>query len=100
MNMNKMLQQAQKIQKDMEKQQKELESKVFSEKSNGIEINSYGTKKIESIRIDPEIIDLEDIEMFEDLMRVAINKVNEKIDTETESKMSKFTQGMGGGFPF
>ena len=57
-----------------------------------------GNKKIESIKINLDSIESDDIEVLEDLVLVAINETMEKIDKETEEKMGKYTKGMPGLF--
>lgn len=104
MNMGKMLAQAQKMQRDMQNAQEEIEKTVFEENfQNAITIEAYGSKKIKSVKIDKDIIDLDDIEMLEDTLASTLNKLMNKIDKETETKMAKYSKGlggMGGGFPF
>lgn len=100
MNMNKMLQQAQKMQKNMEKEQAEIESSVFSESfQNLLTIEAYGSKKIKNIKIEKDLVDIDDLEMLEDTLSSTLNKLMNQIDKETEKKMSKYSS-MGGNFPF
>jgi len=96
MDMNMLMQQAQKMQRNLEKAKKEVEEKLFSFDSNGgaIKIDIYGSKKVEKITIDKDIIDPEDKEMLEDMIKVAINEALEKIDAEMEKVMSSATGGM------
>lgn len=75
MNMNALMQQAQKMQREMEKAQKNLEAKEFEVVSagGGIKVIITGAKEIKSIDIDKEIIDPEDKDMLQDMIVVAIN---------------------------
>lgn len=75
MNMNALMQQAQKMQREMEKAQRELEAKEFEVISagGGIKVIITGAKEIKSIDIDKEIIDPEDKDMLQDMIVVAIN---------------------------
>lgn len=101
MNMNKMLQQAQKMQRDMQNAQNEIEQTVFSESfQDALTIEAYGSKKVKSIKIDKDIVDLDDLEMLEDTIASTFNKLMNQIDAHSEKTMSKFSKGMGGGFPF
>ena len=96
MNINAWMQQAQKMQKDMEKAQKQLESTLFEVESSGgaIKISIYGSRKIEKIDIDKDAIDPEDKEMLEDMLKIAINEAMEKIDNEQAKIQAKMTSGM------
>lgn len=101
MNMNKMLQQAQKMQKEMEKEQNIIEETLFSNEINGaIKIDMLGNKRIQEIKINPEFIDVDDVEMLEDTIVSLVNKTLVEIETTTEEKMAKYTKGMGSGLPF
>ena len=75
MNMNALMQQAQKMQREMEKAQKNLEAKEFEVVSagGGIKVIITGAKEIKSIDIDKEIINPEDKDMLQDMIVVAIN---------------------------
>lgn len=75
MNMNALMQQAQKMQREMEKAQRDLEAKEFEVISagGGIKVIITGAKEIKSIDIDKEIIDPEDKDMLQDMIVVAIN---------------------------
>ena len=96
MNINALMQQAQKMQKDMEKAQKQLESTLFEVEYAGgaIKISIYGSRKIEKIDIDKDAIDPEDKEMLEDMLKIAINEAMEKIDNEQAKIQAKMTSGM------
>lgn len=96
MNINALMQQAQKMQKDMEKAQKQLESTLFEVESAGgaIKISIYGSRKIEKIDIDKDAIDPEDKEMLEDMLKIAVNEAMEKIDNEQAKIQAKMTSGM------
>ena len=69
MNINLLMQQAQKMQKEMAKAQKELNEKLFELDSSGgaVHLSIYGNRKIEKITIDPEAIDPEEKEMLEEM---------------------------------
>jgi len=99
-NMNNMMKQAQKLQKQMEDMQKEIEAKEFEASVGGgaIVVKANGKKEILSISIKPEVVDPDDVEMIEDLVLSAVNEVLKKADEETSSKMGKLTGGMGGLF--
>ena len=98
MNIQAMMKQAQKLQKDMMEAKKEIDETVFESTKSFVTIKAKGNKKIESIKIDIEEIGKDEIEVVEDLILVTLNELMEKIDAETEQKMGKYTQGMPGLF--
>lgn len=98
MNIQAMMKQAQKLQKDMMNAKKEIDETEFECTKSFLTVKAMGNKKITSIKIDMESISKDEIEMVEDLVLVAINELMDKIDKETEKKMGKYTQGMPGLF--
>ncbi|MCF0134387.1 MAG: YbaB/EbfC family nucleoid-associated protein [Blautia sp.] len=104
-NMNNLMKQAQKMQKQMEENQKALEEKVFTASAGGgaVEVEISGKREILKVKLDEEVVDPEDIEMLEDLIVAAANEALRMVEEETSSSMAKFTGGLGGlggGFPF
>ena len=73
MNMQAMMQQAQKIQKDMLKAKKEIEEKTYTDTESFVTVEMKGTKEITKVNIDMESLDKDDIEMLQDLICVAVN---------------------------
>ena len=100
-NMANLMKQAQKMQRQMEEQAKELESKEFTATAGGgaVEATVSGTKKLLKVKLDEEVVDPDDIEMLEDLIVAAINEARDQVEEATSSSMSKLTGGMGGGIP-
>ena len=98
MNIQAMMKQAQKLQKDMMNAKKEIDETEFECTKSFVTVKAMGNKKIKSIKIDMESISKDEVEMVEDLMLVAFNELMDKIDKETEKKMGKYTQGMPGLF--
>ncbi len=94
-NMNNLMKQAQRMQRQMEEQQKELETKEFSAKAGGgaVEAVVTGGKVLKSITIAPEAADPEDVEMLQDMILAAVNEALKQADEAGESIMGK----MGGG---
>ena len=90
MNMQAMMQQAQKLQKDMLKAKGEVEEKTFTATQSLVTVEMKGTKEISSIRIETESLDKEDIEALEDMLMIAVNENIKNINKETESKLGKF----------
>ena len=91
MNMNALMQQAQKMQREMEKAQKELEAKVFEVVSGGggVKVTIKGTKEILSIEIDNDMIDIEEKEMLQDMIVVAVNEAISKVVAEEQAIVAK-----------
>lgn len=103
-NMQALMKQAQKMQENMAKKQAELNEQTFTASAGGgmVTATVYGTKKLESVKIDPQCVDPDDVEMLEDLIVAATNEALRKVEQESTSMMSKLTggMGMGGGLPF
>ena len=104
-NMNNLMKQAQKMQRQMEESQKALEEKEYTAAAGGgaVEVTVSGKKEIVKIRLAEEVVDPDDIEMLEDLVMAATNEALRKMEEESAAMMSKLTGGMGGlggGFPF
>lgn len=97
-NMNNLMKQAQKMQKQMEENQKALEEKVFTATSGGgaVEVSMTGKKVLTSVKIAEEAMDPDDVEMLEDMVMAAVNEVIRKVEDETAAVMSKLTGGIGG----
>ena len=98
MNIQAMMKQAQKLQKEMMETKKIIDETVFTGESSFVKVNVYGNKKIQEIMIEEKDLSSDDIEMLQDMIVVAINDAMNKIDKETENKMGKYTQGMPGLF--
>ncbi len=91
-NMNQLLKQAKQMQTDMMKSQEEIEAKEFEVTSGGgaVTIVMNGKKIIKSIKIKPEVVDPDDVEMLEDLILTAISEGNQKADKIVEAEMGKY----------
>ncbi len=94
MNMNMLMQQAQKMQRDIEKVKAEFDNKEFNYSAAGgaIEIVIKGNKKLSSIKIDESL--LEDKEMLEDCIKAALDGAIDFINSEYEKAMAKVSGGM------
>ena len=104
-NMNNLMKQAQRMQRQMEESQKELETKEFTATAGGgaVEVAVTGKKEVVRVTLDKEAIDPEDKEMLEDLIMAATNEALRKVEDEAAKAMGKLAGGlgsMGGGFPF
>ena len=101
-NMNNLMKQAQKMQQQMMEAQAELEAQEFTASAGGgaVEVTVSGKKEVVGVKLKEEVVDPDDIEMLEDLIVAATNEALRKVDEVSNAKMSKFTGGLGGGFPF
>ena len=99
-NMNQLLKQAQKMQADMLKTQEDIEAKEIEVTSGGgaITLTMTGKKRVKSIKIKPEVVDSNDVEMLEDLIMTAVNEGISKIEDIAENEMKKYNipGGLGG----
>lgn len=95
-NMGNMMKQVQKMQQDMEKVQGELEEKQVEATSGGgaVTVVATGKKNIVSIKIKPEVVDEDDIEMLEDLIIAAVNEALRSAEEMVNKEMSKVTGGL------
>ena len=98
-NMNNLMKQAQRMQRQMEEAQKELEEKEVTATAGGgaVEITVSGKHQITKVKINPEVVDPDDIEMLEDLIVAATNEALRKVEEASQQSMSKITGGLGGG---
>ena len=97
MNMQAMMAQARKLQKELEKTTGEIDNTTFKYENDNILVECLGTNVIKTIKIKNESI-LEDTEMLEDIILVAINDVLKQIIDTKEKKLGKYTNGLGGLF--
>ena len=95
-NMNNLMKQAQRMQRQMEEQQAALESKEFTATAGGgvVEVTVTGKREVTKVKIDPEAVDPDDVEMLQDLIVTAVNEAMKKVDEMTEKEMGKVTGGM------
>lgn len=98
MNMQAIMAQAQKMQKDLMKKKDELDKKEFRGESELIEVLMYGNKKIKSIKIKIDNLTNDDKEVIEDMIVLAINDAINKIEKETENIMGPLGGSLGGLF--
>ena len=93
MNIQQMMKQAQQMQERLKKQMDEL--RVEATAGGGmvtVEVN--GNKQIQSLKIDPEVVSKEDVEMLQDLILAAINDAQRKADEELNKSMGGMMGGM------
>ncbi len=97
MNMNNLMKQAQKMQKQMEDIQADVEKRTLEVTAGGgaIKVLITGKKQIQSITISPDVVDPDDVEMLQDLVLTAVNEAIRQADEMVNGEMGKVTGGMG-----
>ena len=95
-NMQAMLKQAQKMQEDMAAMQAELEEREYEVSVGGgvVGVKINGKKEILSVKIDPEVVDPDDVETLEDLIVAAVNEAIKKVEAVSGEEMQKITGSM------
>ena len=101
-NMGNLMKQAQKMQRQMEETQKELEAAEFSAKAGGgaVEVIVTGAKQIKSIKLMEEIVGPDDIETLEDSIVVVVSEARKAVVAASTVSRSKLKVGVGMGMPF
>ena len=95
-NMNNMIKQAQKMQEEMMKAQEELNEQEFEASVGGgaVSVKANGRKELLEIKISPEAVDPEDVEMLEDMLVSAVNEVLRKADEAATNNLKGLTGGL------
>ena len=98
MNMNAMIKKAQKMQEEMVKAQEELGNKEYTSTAGGGAVTAVvkGSNNLVSLKLDPEAVDPDDVEMLQDLIVTAVNQALKQADEESAAIMKQAT---GGGMP-
>ena len=91
---NAMMRQVQKMQDAIREKQAELEAKEYTGTASGEMVTMTGKHEVTAVKIKPEAVDPEDIEMLEDLVAAAVNSAVSAADKEAEEEMGKLTGGM------
>lgn len=96
MNMQQMMRQAQKMQKELQKAQQEIAGMTFEGTAGGGMVTAIarGDMTIESITINPDAVDPEDVEMLQDMVCAAVNEALRGVDQMSNARMSSVTGGM------
>ena len=96
-NMNNLMKQAQRMQRQMEEGQKELETKEFVAAAGGgaVKATVSGKKELLKIVLNEEVVDSEDVEMLQDLIVAAVNEALRKAEEASNELMGKMTGGLG-----
>ena len=96
MNMQQMMRQAQKMQKELQKAQQEIAEMAFEGTAGGGMVTAVarGDKSIESLTINPDVVDPEDVEMLQDMVCAAVNEALRGVDQMGSARMSSVTGGL------
>ena len=92
MNINNLMKEAKKMQAEMQKSQEELATKEFDSTAGGgaISVKVTGEKVIKEIKIKPDVVDPDDVEMLEDLILTCVNEALRKVDSAQNQELGKF----------
>ena len=90
-NMNQLMKQAQKMQKQMEETTKALEESTYEATAGGgvVKVVVSGKKEVVSVHLEEEVVDPDDIEMLEDLIVAATNEALRKMEEDSQEKTAK-----------
>ena len=93
---NAMMRQVQKMQQALKAKTEELEGREFTGTASGemVSVTMTGKHQVTAVKIKPEAVDPDDIEMLEDLVAAAVNDAIRQVDETTESEMGKITGGL------
>ena len=97
-NMANLMKQAQRMQRQMEEQAKELETREFTATAGGgvVEVTVSGKREVLKVKLAEEVVDPDDVETLEDLVVAAVNEALRKVEEESGAAMSKLAGGLGG----
>lgn len=100
-NMAELFKQAQKMQENVEKVQQELEGMTVEGTAGGgiVTVTANGKQKITAVKLDPEVVSSDDVEMLEDLIMAAANQALDKANEMAQAEMQKVTGSMLGNLP-
>jgi len=101
MNLNQLMKEAKKMQSDVEKSQEELAAKEFEASAGGeaVKVKVSGSKQIKEIKIKPEVLDPDDVEMLQDLVMTAVNEAIRQADEAASGALGGIAGGLGGNIP-
>jgi hypothetical protein len=101
-DMGGLMKQAQKMQADLKRLQEDLKDRVVEGKAGGDAVIAYanGASELLQIKIDPKIVDPDDIEDLEDLVVAAVRSALEEAKRMSDEETGRITGGLGGGLPF
>lgn len=97
MNMQKLMQEAKKMQMQLQKDQEELEKTIYEGSSSNVTVKINGKYEIVDVKVNIDSdFSIDDKEMLEDMIMLAMNDAVKKVSTDKEKKMNKYGQGFAG----
>ncbi|HPZ23301.1 MAG TPA: YbaB/EbfC family nucleoid-associated protein [Bacilli bacterium] len=96
MNMQAMLAQAQRMQKDIQNKQKQIYDTEYTGESQMVTVVMMGNKKVKSIKLKVNQVENDDIEILEDMIKIAFDDAINKIDKDVDTKLGSYGKQLGG----
>ena len=96
MNIQSLMREAQKMQKNLEKTQSELTNTEYEGSSSCVKVILNGNKDVKSVKIDSNEFSTDDLELLEDMIMMAFRDASKKVDADKEKKLGKYGQGFAG----
>ena len=99
MNQAAMMKQAQKMQQEMLRMQEEMENKTYSASTGGgmVTASVNGKHEVVDLKINPEAVDPDDVDMLQDMIIAAVNEAMRTADTDAQNNMARLTGGLNLG---
>jgi len=96
MDMNQMMQQAQQMQLELARAQEEIKGMTYTATAGGgmVTATALGDGTVQSIDIDPEVVDPDDVEMLQDLVLAAVNEALRGVAQQGEARLASATGGL------
>ncbi|MCI2154865.1 YbaB/EbfC family nucleoid-associated protein [Erysipelotrichaceae bacterium Oil+RF-744-GAM-WT-6] len=94
MDMQRLMQQAQQMQRKLAKIEEELDATIYEGKNNGVEVKVNGKNEVTEVSIDEDLLDKENKDMLQDMVMLAVNDAQAKAKADREAKMGSVTQGV------
>ena len=96
-SMSNLMKQAQRMQRQMEENKKELEEKEFKAAAGGgaVEVTVTGDRKVQAVTIAKDAVDPDDVEMLQDMLIAAFNEAMKQVDEASASMLGGMTSGLG-----
>ena len=96
MNIQNLMREAQKMQKNLEKTQSELTNTEYEGSSSCVKVILNGNKDVKSVKIDSNEFSIDDLELLEDMIMMAFKDAFKKVDADKEKKLGKYGKGLAG----
>lgn len=94
MDMQRLMQQAQQMQRKLAKIEEALDATIYEGKNNGVEVKVNGKNEVTEVSIDEDLLDKENKDMLQDMVMLAVNDAQAKAKADREAKMGSVTQGV------